>query len=246
MTLMSRIGVLFMTSVMLATPVRAQQSTTVDFLEYDASRAAGGPFSRDPVLNAPFSADVTTTVRTTFPRGTARLETVKARYYRDLQGRVRAEVDTPWGPYVVVAIPEPDYPRVVVYYKLDLQKRTYAGPFGQLFASEIFNGEGRVALPVGRACFQTAPAVLLDASDEERLSAVNAQVSPAIGIVTESHRSDPIAVVDYKVTNIRRSEPPAMLFDLTDYTYEASPDDPPFIFAPWQKPPSAWCTSRSR
>jgi hypothetical protein len=88
---------------------------------------------------------------------------------------------------------------------------------------------------VAKVCFQTAPPVLAGVSDEERLRAVNAQVSPAIGIVTESHRSDRIAAVDYKVTNIRRDEPPATLFDVTDYTFvDGSHDDPLVGFSPWQ------------
>jgi hypothetical protein len=83
MTLIGRIGMLLVTIVAVATPANGQQ--------YESSRPAGGPFSRDAVLNAPFSADATTSIRTTLPNGTARIDTVKARYYRDSQGRVRAE-----------------------------------------------------------------------------------------------------------------------------------------------------------
>jgi hypothetical protein len=220
---------LFVTLVALAAPTNGQQ--------YDRSRPAGGPFSRDAVLNAPFSADATTIIRTTLPNGTPRIDTVKARYYRDSQGRVRAEVDTPWSPYVLVMIPTPERPERFAGYLLDLDKRTYrlAGS-----ASQIFNGEGRVALPVGKNCFMNAPRVLVDASDEERLRAVNAHVSPDIGIVTESHRSDSIATVDYKVTNIRRDEPSTTLFDVTDYTLVdgSLPDEPLVSFSPWQSPPA--------
>jgi hypothetical protein len=118
-----------------------------------------------------------------------------------------------------------------------------AGGYG--LVSQLFNGEGRVALPVAKVCFQTAPPVLAGASDDERLRAVNAQVSPEIGIVTESHRSDRIATVDYKVTNIRRDGPPATLFDVTDYTFvDGSHDDPLVGFSPWLSPPA--CKPRSR
>jgi hypothetical protein len=78
-------------------------------------------------------------------------------------------------------------------------------------------------------------------SDAERLRAVNAQVSPDLGIVTASHRSDDIRIVDYEVTNIRRGEPPTELFDVpTDYTLVQGslPDDPAVTFAPWQSPPA--------
>jgi hypothetical protein len=74
-------------------------------------------------------------------------------------------------------------------------------------------------------------------SDDERLRAVNARVSPDVGIVTESHRSGAIAV-DYAVTNIRRAEPPADLFEVpTDYTFVRGslPDDPLFTLAPWRQ-----------
>jgi hypothetical protein len=85
-------------------------------------------------------------------------------------------------------------------------------------AAQLFNGEGRVALPGGKACFQNTPPVVVDVSDDERLRAVNARVSPDLGIVTVSRRSDEIASVDYEVTNIRRDEPPANLFEVpTDY-----------------------------
>lgn len=82
-----------------------------------------------------------------------------------------------------------------------------------------------------------APPVVADVSDDERLQAVNARVSPDVGIVTESHRSGAIAV-DYAVTNIRRAEPPADLFEVpTDYTFVRGslPDDPLITFAPWRQ-----------
>jgi hypothetical protein len=74
-------------------------------------------------------------------------------------------------------------------------------------------------------------------SDEERLQAVNARVSPDLGIVIESHRSGAIAV-DYAVTNIRRAEPPANLFEVpTDYTLVESSltDDPLITITPWRQ-----------
>jgi hypothetical protein len=151
------------------------------------------------------------------------------------KGRCGAEVDTPWGPYVVVASPGPER---VEFYALDQTKRTYRiTAFG--FVTQLFNGEGGVPLPVGKVCFQYKPRVAAGVSDAERLRAVNAQVSPDLGIVTASHRSDDIRIVDYEVTNIRRGEPPTELFDVpTDYTFVQGslPDDPLFTFAPWQSP----------
>src|SRR5712691_235634 len=226
MALISRTGSLLAIVAALAAPASGQ-----DFAHL------GGPFSRVVVLNAPFSSESTTRVQELSPDGTARLHTVTARYYRDSQGQVRAEVDTPWGPYVVVASPGPE---PVEFYVLDPTKRTYRiAAFG--FATQLFNGEGGVPLPVGKVCFQYPPRVAAGVSDAERLRAVNAQVSPDLGIVTASHRSDDIRIVDYEVTNIRRGEPPTELFDVpTDYTlvHGSLPDDPLFTFAPWQSPPA--------
>jgi hypothetical protein len=55
MVLMSRAGIA-LTIVAFAAPANAQ-----------ANRAAGGPFARTAVLNAPFSADATTIFRETLP-----------------------------------------------------------------------------------------------------------------------------------------------------------------------------------
>lgn len=52
---------------------------------------AGGPLTGPAVPNAPFSADVTTTVRQTLSDGTRIERIATARYYRDPQGRVRVE-----------------------------------------------------------------------------------------------------------------------------------------------------------
>jgi hypothetical protein len=228
MALISRTGMLLAIIAVLAAPAKGQ---------YDRSMAAGGPFSRVPVLNAPFSAEAKTTVRLALPDGTVRTHTVTARYYRNSQGHVRAELDTPWGPYVILKaeIHTPDFD--VRFVTLDPAKRTYRIGPGHFGAELVFNGEGRVALPVGKVCFQDAPPVVADGSEDERLQAVNALVSPDLGIVTESHRSDAIAV-DYAVTNIRRAEPPAGLFEVpTEYTFVRGslPDDPLITFVPWRQ-----------
>ena len=171
-----------------------------------------------------------------------------ARYYRDSQGQVRAEVDTPWGPYVILASPGPER---VEFYVLDPTKRTYKIA-GYGVATQLFNGEGGVPLPVGKVCFEYPLFASAGMSDDERLRAVNAQVSPDLGIVTTSHRSGEIPSVDskatnirrsvdYELTNIRREEPPAKLFQIpTDYTFVSIDfhEDPLVVFAPWQSPPA--------
>jgi hypothetical protein len=201
---------------------------------------AGGPFTATPVTNAPFSADAITKVRVA--DGTAHEYTVTARYYRNSQGWIRAEVDTPSGPYILLDLG----PGLTADghwrgpgYRLDPAKRTYRLAGGVIDRS-VFNGEGRAALPLGNACFQSVRRVAGE-SDAERLEAVHAQVAPDLGIVVASHRADAIASVDYKVTNIRREEPPATLFEVpADYTLVAqgSRENPIVVFAPWQSPPA--------
>jgi hypothetical protein len=233
MTLIHRVGLLLVATFAVVRPAMGQQQD-------DRSIPAGGPFTRTAVLNAPFSADAVTSIRMLLPDGTTRVDTLTARYYRDSQGRVRAELDTPWGPYIVVGIPDPERPTPYPTYRLDPGKRTTYRTFaGYGYAARLFNGEGRFALPVAGICFQFAPPVLADASDDERLRAVNAQVSPDLGIVTASHRSDRIGVIDYQVTNIRRDEPPADLFELEPYTFvNGSHNDELIGSAPWHLPPS--------
>jgi len=252
MALIGRTGSLLAIVAALAAPANGQ-----DFARL------GGPFSRVVVLNAPFSAEATTRIQELSPDGTARLHTVTARYYRDSQGQVRAEVDTPWGPYVILASPGPER---VESYMLDPTNRTYKisaygiagyGIARHGMAAQLFNGEGGVLLPVGKNCFEYPLRVSAGMSDDERLVAVNAQVSPDLGIVTTSYRSDEIPSyeipsvdskathirrsVDYELTNIRREEPPTKLFQIpTDYTFVSidSREDPLIAFAPWQSPPA--------
>jgi hypothetical protein len=231
MAVISRAGTLLAIVAALSAPTFAQR--------HEPSEAAGGPFTPTAILDAPFSAEAITKVREALSNGTVLEQTVTARYYRDSRGRVRAELDTPWGPYVMLAIPGTQNLRSgVAFYRLDPATRTYRLA-ARSIAVHLFNGEGLVALPVAKACFQHWHPVG-GASEAERLRAVNAEVSPDLGIVTASHRSDKIASVDYQVTNIRRNEPPAELFDVpTDYMPgTGSHDDPLVSFAPWQSPPA--------
>jgi hypothetical protein len=194
--------------VSLCSGIHAQQ-------QHGAFEAAGGPFSAEPMLNAPFSAVATTRIRAPLPNGTAREYTTTARYYRDSQGRVRAELDSPSGLYTVLWTVGPEGR---VFYELDQDKRTYRNT-GHPLAALVFNGDGTVAIPVAKACFLRAPRVA-GASAMERLQAVNAEMSPELGLVIASHRSDSIVAVDYEVTDIQRVEPSSKLFDVpTDYTF---------------------------
>lgn len=198
----------------------------------DPTDAAGGPFSRHLVLNAPFSAEATTRIQRVLPDGTTRVDTLTARYYRDSLGRVRAELDTQWGPYVIVEAPVEVPAPHVAYYAVNPQKGTYQPGAGYYYASELFNGEGRPRIPLGKACFEYPLPAVAGASGDERLQAVHAQVATDLGIVTASHRADGIVTVDYRVTNIRRDEPSPRLFDVADLRLTQGPHDPVITIAP--------------
>jgi hypothetical protein len=229
MTLISRAGMLLAIAAVSA-PATSQT--------YPSVVPAGGPFTAMPVTNAPFSADAITKLRVA--DGSAREYIVTARYYRNSQGWIRAEVDTPSGPFILLDLGPgvtADGHRRGPAYRVDPVQRTYRTAGGVIERS-VFNGEGRAALPLGNACFQTIRRVA-GGSDAERLTAVHAQVAPDLGIVVESHRADDIASVDYELTNIRREEPPATLFEVPpDYTLvHGSRDNPIVGFAPWHSPP---------
>ena len=226
---MSRGGVLLVFLAILSAPAYGQQ--------HESSEPEGGPFTREAVLNTPFSADAITRVRETLPDGAIREHTLTARYYRDSLGRVRAELDTAWGPYVVLWVPGPDRG---AFYAIDPASRTYRIA-GHFLAVALFNGEGRVALPVGKARYRYACPVLRG-SARERLEAVHAKTSPDLGVVIASHRSDQIGSVDFELTNISRAEPPAQLLEVSpDFALvDGSLDDPLVQLQPWS--PAHGCT----
>ena len=118
-------------------------------------------------------------------------------------------------------------------YRLDPGTRTYRY-MGRPFARALFNGEGRVAIPLGKVCFRYAPPVA-GASGTERLETVSAEVSHDLGLVVASHRSDPIGSIDYRLTNIRRDEPPAEMFDVpADYAFvQGSAENPLLQLNAW-------------
>lgn len=198
----------------MATPATAQKVADL-----------GGPFSRDVMVNAPFSAVATTTVRDVHPDGVESVRAVTARYFRNASGAVRVELDTNWGPYVIVAQPGPERPAFVL---LDPVARTYM-PSNVLAATWLFNGESGLPLPVDKNCFEYSPIVDEQLTQAERLHAVHAEMLPELGLVRASHRVDDVPIpdskgqhfrraTDYVLTEILREEPPAHLFEVpNDY-----------------------------
>ena len=225
MTNTRRFAALLASLIAIAAPASAQVVVSL-----------GGPFSRDFVLNAPFSAVATTTVRDVYPDGAKSVRSVTARYYRTSSGDVRAELDTRWGPYVVVAQSGRERPE---FFLLDPVARTYM-PSNVLAATWLFNGESGVPLPVDKNCFEYSPTVDEKFTAAERLQAVNAEVLPELGLVRASHRIDDFPIDskgklvrrtrDYALTEIQREEPPAHLFEVPDnYTFIMPSRDLPLV-----------------
>lgn len=77
------VSVFLILAAALSATALGQGAGTVD--------AVGGPFTGPPVLEAPFSADATTTLTETLADGAQRTQSATARYYRDAAGRVRVE-----------------------------------------------------------------------------------------------------------------------------------------------------------
>lgn len=230
---------------------------------------AGGPLTGPAVLDAPFSADATTTVRQTLPDGTRVERTGIARYFRDRTGRVRIEHmiagldplnSVPKGQIRTIIAPDPKGRAV---YTLDDATRTanlsprfmydlavggggsYALPLGgSRWASLVFTrtnrhfpGEGSEEEQLGTRRFSgletigrritinrpfgtandTAPILIT----EERWE------SPELKLLIYSISSDPrTGTIEYRLTNIRRAEPPAELFTIPDdYTIAATGDN---------------------
>ena len=119
---------------------------------------AGGPLTGPPTLDAPFSADATTTVRQSLGDGTRVERTATARYYRDRAGRVRVEQTIsgrePLNPAAerevrITIRPDPAHGAV---YTLDPRTRTARqGP--RHIAGLALGGGGTFALPLGGVRF---------------------------------------------------------------------------------------------
>jgi hypothetical protein len=121
-----------------------------------------GPFSRTPVLDAPFSATASTVVLEPRPDGTRVRRTATSRMYRDSKGRVRVDYELPAAPPghpTLAAAPrqmamlmfddgrESDAPSFFAY-SLDPATRTFRVIPAE-FAGWIFNVEWSFNIPAG-------------------------------------------------------------------------------------------------
>jgi hypothetical protein len=220
------------------------------------SSESGGLLAKTPVLDAPFSADATTTLQQTLADGTRISRSAKARYFRDRLGRVRVEQTivglealNPAAEGQVRITIRPD-PSSGWAYTLDPVKRTATKGGTSIADSAVGGGDG-YALPLGGVrflIFHRRPhgkdAAAVHAVDEEslgskRIAGVDAaghrvtmtiptgllgndrpmQVvdevweSPDLKVVVYARRSDPrTGILEYRLTNLRRTEPPHDLF----------------------------------
>ncbi len=233
-------------------------------------QVVGGPLTGPPVLNAPFSADATTTVRQTLSDGTRIERTGIARYYRDRQGRVRVDqtilglgVLNPAaeGQVIITIHPDPSkgaaftldpatktanlHPRDIVGLAVG-GGDTYALPLGgprweflvfsrgdrlsnlgadkreeSLGSHPIEGFEG-----IGRRITMTVPVGVF--GNDRPFEIVDERwESPELKMLLYSRSSDPrTGIIEYRLTNIRRAEPPAHLFVIPpDYTIASTGDN---------------------
>jgi hypothetical protein len=248
-------------------------------LGVSSGTTTGGPLSGLPVLNAPLSADATTTLRQTLSDGTRITRTGTARYYRDAMGRVRIEQKilglgslNPAAEGQVRITVQPD-PTIGMVYTLDPGTRTARR--GPRFAADAAVGGGRTfAVPLGGVRFMdfyraaerpprnsTAVEELLGNRKIEGIDAVGRRVtttipagefgndrpieihderweSPELKMLVYSQTSDPrFGVVEYRLTNIRRIEPSANLFEVpSDYAVVPNGTDPWITLVPPSSP----------
>ena len=183
-------------------------------------RAQDGPFNVAPVIDAPFAADAITTLTPAGGESAGPVVTVRDRYYRDSTGRVRAERRTPGGDLVAIDTDPHDDGRRVSFLNPDerivLKVPVYLAWF-------VFNSGTNVTLPrapfrhvlIGPSQPQAAacggcpgpPAITGDGAPGD------SDVSADLHLVVRARRFHPRAgTIEFRVTDIRREEPPPELF----------------------------------
>ena len=203
----------------------------------ERNESIGGPLTWTPVLNAPFTADMTVTISQA-----GKVKKATARYFRDSQGRVRIDYQapTPDGPDIPMAIvssPEADRHSANT---LDLKAKTFS-PFPVDLGRMIFNGGASVSVPIAPTQFREY--VAADYADAVMRTAIGGGEplgtqtiggvtttgrrvsenderweSSELKLVIYSHRIDAKtgADIDYRLTNITRTEPSPELFVVPD------------------------------
>ncbi|MBA3638156.1 MAG: hypothetical protein M3541_12035 [Acidobacteriota bacterium] len=193
---------------------------------------ADGIFSGEPILDAPFSAVATTSVRGKLGDGSPIQQTSTAHYYRDRAGQLRVEQLVTGGqPRVTIQADS----KALVYLLATDKQSVSPGP---RHAADTAVGGGRsFALTIDRLRFLTFRPTLsevtatgeplgsrtiegLEAVGWRFTSSTDGQTyerweSPALGLlVSATHVDDRMGTIEYRMTNIRRSDPAPELFEL--------------------------------
>ena len=243
----------------------------------------GGPLTGPPVLEAPFSADATTTVHAILGDGTRLDQSTTDHYYRDSGGRVRVERSMAGLPdaatmserHIRTIIDTDPHDRHTFVATLDDQTRTVRRALPRELHAWMLAGRHFFAVPVGGVRFlsfrragdllSADPGAFGDVRDEalgtRRIAGVTTTgrritivVPPGYGrndrwiemvderwesaelqLLIYSWHSDSRSTIEYRLSNIRRAEQPAHLFEVPqDYTVDrvsVPSDDPLASFA---------------
>jgi hypothetical protein len=223
--------------------VRAQDSRDLVRQVAEANELRG-PFPVSPVLDAPFTADATLTIVEVAAGGAKRQWTTTRHLYRDSTGRARVDYEAPVSSTVgktrrvavILSMPERRTSMV------DPETHTIRRLPRDVMNGQ-FSGWAQFDIPVGLADFRTfgldfgatADAEPIGERRIEGLRAIGWRLtggadpsqqderweSPELRMVLRAQFVDgrSHAEIDYRVTNIRRVEPDAHLFEIpTDYT----------------------------
>jgi hypothetical protein len=202
-----------------------------------------GPLSVAARFDAPFSATATTVILQRTPEGGTLERSTTARYYRDTNGRVRIEY-TPVAQSertttVAVVVPNP-YAQKERLFMIDEAEKTVE-PTDYTFFRRYFVGPGVFALPTAPRRFTSFPTLDVHngpgfredlgtrmsggltvsgrrLSDSGRVTEL--WESSTLGLVVEGHHTAPSVHIEYFLSNVQRTEPPARLFVLPpNYNY---------------------------
>jgi hypothetical protein len=227
----------------------------------------GGPLTGQPVFEAPFSADATTTVHAILADGTRLDQSTTDHYYRDSAGRVRVERPMAGLPaprtmserHIRTLVDTDPGDRRSFVATLDAQTKTVRRSLPRNLHAWTLVGGHFFGVPVGGVRFLdfrragdlllTDPGAFGDVRDEalgtRRIAGVTTTgrrltvvVPPGYGrndewtemvderwesaelqLLVYSWHSDSRSTIEYRLSNIRRTEPSAHLFEVPpDYT----------------------------
>ncbi len=203
-----------------------------------------GPLSVAPRFHAPFSARATTIVLQRTQDGPLE-RTTTARYYRDSNGRVRIEytpvVQSGQSSPIAVVVPNPYAPKERLFMIDEAAKTIELTDYE--FFRRLFFGPRAFSIPTAPKRFTSFPTLdvgngpgsLEDLGNRtiEGLAVTGKRLSDSVqvterwesstlGLVILGHHTDDSVHIEYFLSNVQRTEPPARLFVLPpDYRYVA-------------------------